>query len=111
MGPASPLQGPLRGCGIRGDAGGAAAGKVMGTVPRGGGPSLADPGRTLCRSLALGRYQGMPRSCPAGILLFSLGFPLIQPGPGGSEHPLPLPGPAKAAGAHYSIGKEFGAAF
>lgn len=58
-----------------------------------------------------GPVPGNGALLPAGITLFSLGFPLLQPGPGGSEHPLPLPGPAKAAGAHYSIGKEFGAAF
>lgn len=45
------------------------------------------------------------------ILVFSPGFPLLQPGTGGSKRPLPLPGPAEAAGAHYSIRKEFGAAF
>lgn len=36
-----------RAAGLRGDAGGAASGKVMGTVSRGGGPSLAEPGSCL----------------------------------------------------------------
>lgn len=67
---------------------------------------MTQPGvvRTKCRSLALAWCWGMTWSCPPGI-------PPLQLGPGGSERPLPLPGPAEAAGAHYSIGKEFGAAF
>lgn len=76
-GAASPLQGPVPRCGMRGEAWGLHWAGVMGTVPW-RWPSLAEPGavRTQRWSPALGWCRGMPRSCPAGIPVFSLGFPL-----------------------------------
>lgn len=72
----------------------------MGTVPR-RWPSVAEPGavRTLCWSPALGWCRGMPRSRPAGIPVFSLGFPpALSPVLEGPSVPSPCPAPRRLLG-------------
>lgn len=96
VGAASLLQAPAPRWGMRGDAGRAASGRVMGTVGR-QWPNLAEPEavRTLCWSLGLGWCRGMPCSCPAGIPVFSLGFP---PAPAWSWRVRVSPPPARPRG-------------